>query len=235
VGVGGQRRVKPPADAAHVQDEPRADDARPGTLREVLGSGALLQLPGRLLELFVRHLELRPAVVPREPQTIAIARPIVVRGADAAERSVVGEVVGDRRIEIAAGARGRPAHGNRALHPAVGRARGAAAGGETAGSHVGAAMPAAVDVLRGRHFDHAAKLAAVLGREISQEHVHRLEIALLDLRREGRRAVLVHRDAVEYEERLVLGAARMQHAVGFHQPAGLGVDETEQTPARDGR
>ena len=84
LGVGGQRRVKPPADAARVQDEPRADDARPGTLREVLGSGALLQLPCRLLELFVRHLELRPAVVPREPQPIAIARPIVVSGAHAA-------------------------------------------------------------------------------------------------------------------------------------------------------
>jgi hypothetical protein len=53
-----------------------------------------------------------------------------------------------------------------------------------------------------------------------------------ELRRKGGRAIVRQRQAVDDVLCLILGASRVEYAVGFEQPPRLRVDEIEQRPAR---
>jgi hypothetical protein len=96
-------------------------------------------------------------------------------------------------------------------------------------------MEAAARVAARRDIHDAAQLAAVLRRERPGDHVDRFDLGVRQLGRECGRAVVLHRHAVDDDERLVLGAARMQHAVRFDEPSGLQVDDVEELAARDRR
>ena len=71
--------------------------------------------------------------------------------------------------------------------------------------------------------DHAAQFSAVLSGKTGGHHTHGLGILRIQRWRKGRRAVFRHRRAINDVLNIVFGAAWMQNAVGFVQPAGLGV------------
>ena len=75
--------------------------AHPRGLRKMLAPGALLPLAGGFLQLLVGHEKIGGATVPGESKPIDVGQLGVVRRSNPAERSVIGEVVFDRRIEIA--------------------------------------------------------------------------------------------------------------------------------------
>ena len=54
---------------------------------------------------------------------------------------------------------------------------------------------------------------------------HRVDIVGANLRAEAGRAVVGQRNAIHYELRLILRAARMQDRIALVEPAGLGVHQ----------
>ncbi len=68
--------------------------------------------------------------------------------------------------------------------------------------------------------DDAAEPASVFCWNAGRENVHGFEFIVLEGRCKPDRAVIVERDAVDHILRVVFRPARMQHGVGFQQPAG---------------
>ena len=96
-------------------------------------------------------------------------------------------------------------------------------------------MPSGARVFRRGHLDDAAQFAPVLGRVAGGAHVHRLNLIHVESRRVGGRAVVHHGKAVHHVLRVVLRAARVQHAVGLQQPTRLHLDQIEHcTPWHGG-
>ena len=227
--------------AGKVLDQPsraehgsRAEDACPCAVQRVVAPAVILPLPRGLLDDLVGHAKVASPALPGELHAIAIGRAGVIAGERAGEGAVVRVVFDDRRIEVAVGARRRGAERQRLAGPAMSDRCAARCHAETAGSRVDRPVKSFLDVAIGGHLHDPRDFPAVLGGDVAGEHRHRLDRVLLEIGREGRRTVLVHRDAVDDEQRLVLGAARVQHAVGFHQPAWLLIHEVENHPPRNG-
>ncbi len=143
---------------------------------------------------------------------------------------MVGDVGLVRRIEIAIGGHGFDGEPGGGAAGRVLARRVAAHAGEAASFERGHAVEAGPRVARRAQFDDAAQLAAELGRIPGRAHSHRLE--LVDAQRLGERgrAIVAQRDTVDHVLHLVFRPARMQDAVGFQQPAGLGGDQIDERP-----
>ena len=102
---------------------------------------------------------------------------------------------------------------------------GTAGGGKTAAIYVELAVKSVGHVFHGGDFDDAAKFAAIFGGERGGKHAHGIHIVGVELRREGGRAILRQRQAVENILHIVFRAAGVQDTVGFIEPAGLLIDE----------
>ena len=166
------------------------------------------------------------------PKRLADVRSCSTCTDDVRGRSVVGEILFDGRIEISIR--------RRQLPPATLKVVFAHPYSPIASALLVSKLPTETEALppnpcrrlrRGDDLDHAAQLPAVLGRIAAGQDVHRMDVVGADLRREGGRAVVRQRQAVDDVLRLIFGAARMQNAVGFEQPARLRVHEVEQRPA----
>jgi len=101
---------------------------------------------------------------------------------------------------------------------------GATDGSEASAAEFDATVQTCGRIFFGGEFDDAAELAAVFGGVSGGEHAERFDVAGIERRSKGGRAILRERHSVEYVLHLIFGAARMENAVGFIKPAGLIVD-----------
>ena len=84
----------------------------------------------------------------------------------------------------------------------------------------------------GFDLDHASQAATELGGNTGSAHRHGFEFIYAQALGEGRRTIVVERNAVNDVLHIIFGSARMQHAVGLQQPAGLRVHDIDHGTAR---
>ena len=93
-------------------------------------------------------------------------------------------------------------------------------------------MPAEKRVFVGSELDDAAELPPVFGGITGGEQAQGFNGIGIHIRGKSGRAILHQRLAIDDELHVVFGAARMQHAVAFVEPAGLLIDKIEEVAAR---
>src|SRR5207247_1365360 len=143
----------------------------------------------KLLESFVRDQEAGLSSMPSEMEAVDVRRTVVVAERHAAQRTMIREVLGRRRIEVTIGSRGGRAAADGTPAPAVPTTEAAAERPETAAANIGGSVQTTSNISRGCHFNNAAKLSAVFRREISGENMYCLQLAVLKIRRERGRSV----------------------------------------------
>ena len=193
--------------------------------------GNVLALAGLLLDEFVGNQEAHDIVNDGEAQAVAFGKFALVGSGKAAGVAAIGEVGEHRRIEITIGVKTVAADRETVFSRGVGKRGGAAGAGKAAAIHVELAVKTSGHVFYGGDFDDAAKFAAVLGGKSGGQHAHGIDIVGVEFRGERGRAILRERQAVENILHIVFRAARVQHAVGFVEPAGLLIDEVAEISA----
>ncbi len=203
----------------------------PGKLPHAFRAVAVLALSGSLLDLLVRYQEPGFAVAGGEAHAVGVVEVALERSGERGARSVVRKIREYRRVEVAIGRKSVAAGtGGRA-------ARGVLGGEKPAHRIEAAAIDGCGTVEPGRgvaggiDLHHAAQLAAELGGDAAGIGLHRLHVVGFHAGGKGGRAVILHGKAVHDVLRFVFGLARVEHAVGLEQPAGLCGYQVDQAAA----
>ena len=144
----------------------------------------------------------------------------------------VGVIFLDRRIQVTIRVPALNAQGGGRAPPHILPRNITALGRKAAALQHRFSMKARPGVAGGHHLDDPAQSPAVFGRVVAGEHIYRLEF--FDFQRRGKSggAVVGDRETVDDILRVVLGAPWVQHAVGFEQPARLGLHQFQHSAGR---
>src|ERR1700730_1950358 len=194
----------------------------------------ILPLAGGLLELFVRNAKPRELVADTEAKAVAVGKISLVTDGEITRSASVRIVLNNGRIQIAigpitAGAGTQCVFSPGVLDPGIGGHRIKAAARKNR-----LAMQAQASVCGGVHFDDAAHLSPILGRNVRRVDAQGLNIVRFYFRAKAGRAIVREGNAVNDKLGLVFGAARMQNGVALIEPSGLRTDEILQRTARQG-
>jgi hypothetical protein len=200
-------------------------------LAAVFGVGGVLPLQGGLLGEIVGNFVAQGIVGDGKAQAVVVGEVAFVSRGKSAGVTVVAEIAGDGRIEIPVGMQARRANGVTLIFAGKGKCSGAIQLIEAAAGGGKIAMPAEKLVIVGGEFNDAPELSPVLGGIAGGEQAQGFDGIGIHVRSKCGRAILYQRLAVHDKLHVVFGAAGMQHAVTFIQPAGFRIHKIEEVAA----
>ncbi len=197
---------------------------------------AILPLARRLLKILVGNLKARLVVENHEVQPVAGREVPRIGPAEIPGRGSVGEITQHGRIEIAVREGSANIGAEGVVTPAVLRRSHAVGGAEAAAGRDHFPVQPLGKILERVDLHHAAELSAVFRRVVRGHDGDGVHFTCFHFRREGGRAIVGERNAIHHELSLIFGAARVQYAIGFEQPARFGIHQVNDRASgkRDG-
>src|SRR5215472_13704254 len=227
----GGIRTQSSVGVAHASGETQKQVLRDGILKKDLAAGFrvgdVLSLTRILLHEFIGNEETDGVVRHGDAQAVSTGEIPFVGAREAGGVSTIGEVLQERRIEIAIGMKSVGGGGKAILAVNQGDSRGAIRGGETSAACVELAVEAEGDVFLSGELDNATEFPAILRRIIRGDDTKRFDLVGVEGGSESRRAILRQRQTVNNVLHVVFRAAGMKNAVGFEQPSWLIGDQVQ--------
>ncbi len=186
------------------------------------------------LDLLVRKFIARQFVAYDQIQAVPGSEVTLVVDGKIAQRARIRIVLRDHGIQIMVAHAAAGARANGILAPDILPLREDSGRIETSSRKHHVAMEARLHILERVDLNYASHFAAIFRGDARGIDGYGLHVIGFQLGPEAGRTVVGQRDSIDYELRLILRAARMQHGVAFVEPARLIVDEILHGASRNG-